>query len=113
MTRLVQCLTVREPDRDFAFECPRTWESLAPTDAESVRHCAACGEDVYGCRSRAEEKAHAEQGHCIARLYRIHRRLGRLTADAAPARRPQQRCVRCNRLHPQRDMVCPHCGYGR
>jgi len=30
----------------FAFECPLTWESLAPTEDAAVRHCGSCNKTV-------------------------------------------------------------------
>lgn len=49
------------------FECPRTWEGLAPTDDPGVRRCEACRQDVYFCATDEETREHARAGHCIAR----------------------------------------------
>ena len=50
----------------FAFECPKAWESLAPTSVAGVRHCDSCGEQVYLSRSRREAESNARQQRCIA-----------------------------------------------
>lgn len=49
----------------FAFECPRTWESLEPTADSSARHCETCAKLVYLCRSRDEAEERARRGECI------------------------------------------------
>lgn len=49
----------------FAFECPRTWESLGPTADASTRHCSTCEKLVHLCRSRDEAEARARRGECI------------------------------------------------
>jgi diguanylate cyclase (GGDEF)-like protein len=50
----------------FAFACPKRWETLAPTEAESVRVCQQCNEHVYHCKTVAEAASHALAGQCIA-----------------------------------------------
>lgn len=49
----------------FAYECPRTWETLDPTDDPSARHCGTCAKVVHLCRSRDEAEARARRGECI------------------------------------------------
>lgn len=49
----------------FAYECPRTWESLSPTDDGGARHCSTCARLVYLCRSREEAEERARRGECI------------------------------------------------
>lgn len=49
----------------FAFECPRTWEALAPTGDPSVRRCDGCEQLVYLCRTRDEAEERARRGECI------------------------------------------------
>jgi hypothetical protein len=70
MTReaLLNCGQARGQPRRvrFAFVCERRWESLAPTEAPTVRACEGCGEQVHRCDSVREAEAHAKQGHCIA-----------------------------------------------
>jgi hypothetical protein len=50
----------------FAVECPKAWESLAPTSVAGVRHCESCGELVYLSRSQQEAESNARIGRCIA-----------------------------------------------
>lgn len=54
------------PPVRFAFECPRSWETLTPTDAQNERHCSQCERRVYLCRDRAEAERRAMAGQCIA-----------------------------------------------
>jgi two-component system, cell cycle response regulator len=50
----------------FAFACSKRWETLAPTDAESVRFCQQCKEHVYHCNTVTEAASRARAGQCIA-----------------------------------------------
>ncbi|PCC71838.1 diguanylate cyclase (GGDEF) domain-containing protein [Nannocystis exedens] len=50
----------------FAFACTKRWETLAPTDAESVRFCQQCKEHVYYCDTVADAETRALAGQCIA-----------------------------------------------
>lgn len=50
----------------FAFACPKRWETLAPTEAASIRFCQDCKEQVYRCDTVEEATAQALAGHCIA-----------------------------------------------
>lgn len=68
-----------EPPLAFAFECPRTWSALAPTDRTEVRFCNACERHVYYCAtiSDAQHRAHY-QGECVAVDTALVRRPGDL-----------------------------------
>jgi hypothetical protein len=50
----------------FAFECPRSWESLQPTRDPSVRRCDGCAQEVILCDSQAQAAQQALRGRCIA-----------------------------------------------
>ncbi|MDC0716652.1 FHA domain-containing protein [Nannocystis bainbridge] len=50
----------------FAFACPKRWETLAPSDSESVRMCQQCNERVYYCETVADAEVRAFAGQCIA-----------------------------------------------
>lgn len=50
----------------FAFVCTKRWETLAPTDSESVRSCQQCNERVYYCDTVADAETRAFAGQCIA-----------------------------------------------
>jgi len=51
----------------FEFKCQQTWDALALTDRNDVRHCTTCDHQVYYCQTDADMIAHAEAGHCVAR----------------------------------------------
>lgn len=56
-------------DRDvlrFAFECPRSWDALAPTDDPKVKHCDHCDQAVYLCADAQEARVHARVKRCVA-----------------------------------------------
>lgn len=50
----------------FAFRCPKRWETLAPTESDSVRDCQVCHERVYYCGTITEAESRARSGECIA-----------------------------------------------
>lgn len=56
------------PDPRLAFECSRTWDSLARTTDEDVRHCDTCRHLVHRVHSDADLAEHARQGHCVSVL---------------------------------------------
>jgi diguanylate cyclase (GGDEF)-like protein len=68
--RILNCGSERArraaPRVRFAFACSKRWETLAPTDAESVRFCQQCKEHVYHCDTIAEATSRARAGQCIA-----------------------------------------------
>lgn len=59
--------TIRNCKDDFAFVCPKSWDSLQRTDRDSVRHCQECKEMVYLVRTDEETIERARAGQCIAR----------------------------------------------
>lgn len=50
----------------FDFECPRTWNSLAPTPNQQVRHCDDCDRQVHLSRDVREAEMNSRAGHCVA-----------------------------------------------
>ncbi|WP_434420327.1 diguanylate cyclase domain-containing protein [Nannocystis pusilla] len=50
----------------FLFACTKRWETLAPTDSDSVRFCQQCKEQVYYCDTVADAETRALAGQCIA-----------------------------------------------
>src|SRR5262245_14892750 len=58
---------VRNCTDPFKFVCPKRWEDLQATGQEGVRHCVACQQSVFYCRTDEETIRHANAGHCIAR----------------------------------------------
>jgi uncharacterized protein (TIGR02996 family) len=65
---------------EFAFRCPKQWESLKVTNDPQVRYCASCGKHVYHCATIAEAQEYALQGDCIA----VDSRLSRTPDDLDP-----------------------------
>lgn len=85
----------------FAFACPRTWQSLAPTDRPAVRRCDDCRREVFYCVTLDEAARRARQGHCVAVDVGQPRRpgdllppreemltVGRLIAPPTPSEKP-------------------------
>lgn len=68
-----------------AFECPRRWEVLEPTDRPRVRSCGACRQHVYHCATVSEALSHTQLGHCVAIRSTAIRRAGDLDATAEMA----------------------------
>ena len=66
---LVMLRTVRSCPNEFATRrrCDKSWESLAATEDDDVRHCGVCAKDVHFCRTDEETIRHALARHCIAR----------------------------------------------
>jgi uncharacterized protein (TIGR02996 family) len=64
----------------FAYECPRQWEALQPTENAGVRFCTACQQAVYYCSSLKQARREARAGHCVAVDSTVRRRSGDLLA---------------------------------
>lgn len=50
----------------LSFECPKTWESLTPTNDPRVKNCAQCSRLVHLCSSLAEVERRGAIGECIS-----------------------------------------------
>jgi uncharacterized protein (TIGR02996 family) len=50
----------------FAFECPKQWDQLQPTENSNARFCDVCNKLVHYCRTIREAREHANRGECIA-----------------------------------------------
>lgn len=83
----------------FAYECPRTWESLAPTKDAGARHCETCSRLVYLCRSPDEAEARARRGECITISALSWTRLAR-DATSAYTGRPDPIAIWADRVFP-------------
>lgn len=55
-----------KPRVRFSFVCDKRWETLLPTEQDSVRHCNECKSNVHYCHTVREAEAHARAGNCIA-----------------------------------------------
>lgn len=63
---------------EFAYECPKDWAAMTPTDDEMVRHCGACQKHVYFCETISDARHHAWAGECVAVTCAVKRRPGDL-----------------------------------
>ncbi len=50
----------------YDFVCHRSWQELEPTEEAGVRHCGACGRDVFYCQSLEEARRFGSIGDCVA-----------------------------------------------
>ncbi len=50
----------------FAYQCPKQWVTLTPTDRSGVRYCGGCRSNVYFCGDVETAEQHARAGDCIA-----------------------------------------------
>jgi hypothetical protein len=53
---------------EYGFECPQTWDALAPTDDDNVRYCKDCQTNVTLCGSLEDAVAlmNRQPGTCAA-----------------------------------------------
>lgn len=65
----------------FAFECPKRWEELTPTEENGVRFCGACQKTVHYCRDRDDLRLNANLGNCVAVELGVPRRPGDLEPE--------------------------------
>jgi hypothetical protein len=61
-------ITITHCTVQFRKLCPTSWERLEPTADEAVRLCETCWRQVFRCRTDAEARYHALEGHCVAML---------------------------------------------
>lgn len=57
---------IRDCAEQFRFVCPRTWDSLYPTDNPEARHCPECNETVYLCLGSDDLEKHRGKRMCFA-----------------------------------------------
>eukprot|EP00930_Biecheleria_cincta_P027431 TRINITY_DN19278_c0_g1_i1.p1 TRINITY_DN19278_c0_g1~~TRINITY_DN19278_c0_g1_i1.p1 ORF type:complete len:358 (-),score=86.35 TRINITY_DN19278_c0_g1_i1:178-1251(-) len=73
-----KALDIENCDSAWEYKCPKTWESLTPTERSTERFCQTCKETVYFCRTEAELEERTKQRRCVAFD------LGTTSQDAAP-----------------------------
>jgi len=61
-----RALDIENCDSAWEFKCPKTWESLSPTDKASERFCETCRETVYFCGTQEELEEHTKHRRCVA-----------------------------------------------
>lgn len=65
-TGAVPCGDIWNCDNAFDFRCPRSWESLNPTNEADVRYCEQCQQNVTLCSSPDEFVRLGNAGQCVA-----------------------------------------------
>jgi len=50
----------------MAFDCPKQWDELTPTEDALVRDCADCGQSVHFIDDQTQLDRAALQGKCVA-----------------------------------------------
>jgi uncharacterized protein (TIGR02996 family) len=50
----------------FNVVCDKRWDELTATDDATVRHCAACKQNVHFCDTIEAARTHARNGECVA-----------------------------------------------
>lgn len=104
--------------------CPRSWDSLAPTAIEGIRHCESCSREVHLCTTDEQTLAHARAGDCVARLEPDRSELPRMfvgradvvitpSQEEAQAWRRREAGIAAAIVGPfgAEDRTCPRCGY--
>lgn len=51
---------------EFRFQCPKTWDSLKPTEKSTVRFCDQCQRTVHYCRTQAQLHTAIVKNQCVA-----------------------------------------------
>lgn len=59
----------------WAFRCPKSWYTLAPTDRPDIRICHDCQSPVFYCHTVDEARLFAAAGQCVALSSRSEERL--------------------------------------
>lgn len=65
----------------IAFECPKRWEELTPTEDANERHCGECQRTVHYCHTAEELRTHATVRDCVAVALTVRRRRGDLVVE--------------------------------
>lgn len=51
---------------DLAFECPKDWFQLTPTQNSDIKYCNFCKKQVFLCLDENELNLRSREGACIA-----------------------------------------------
>jgi uncharacterized protein (TIGR02996 family) len=68
----------------FGFKCPMTWDAMARTAKDDVRHCTGCRQDVQFCTTLEQAQGVAGQGGCVALAPNVVRTENDLDPTPAP-----------------------------
>lgn len=55
-------------DCEMAFECPKHWGSLTPTEDLKIRFCSTCSKNVHFCSTPDDLWVAQQAGQCVAFL---------------------------------------------
>ena len=77
---------IEKCDLRYELVCPRTWDSLTPTQDPGVRHCGTCAKHVHFATSVDQARDLAVEGECVAVDVALLRAPGDL--DPVPSDRP-------------------------
>lgn len=61
-----EVIVIENCESQFAFVCPRLWDSLMPGADVGVRHCFECNRDVHRADTVEEGRSLAAEGKCVA-----------------------------------------------
>ena len=50
----------------MAYECPKNWFELTPTNKAGIKYCDACSQDVFLCLEQEELNERIAEGVCVA-----------------------------------------------
>ena len=50
----------------MAYECPKNWFELTPTNKAGIKYCDACSQDVFLCLEENELNERIAEGVCVA-----------------------------------------------
>lgn len=50
----------------MAYECPKDWFELTPTNKSGIKHCNTCHQEVFLCLDKAELNERIIEGVCVA-----------------------------------------------
>jgi hypothetical protein len=50
----------------MAYECPKDWFELTPTNKAEVKYCNKCNQEVFLCLEEAELNERIARGVCVA-----------------------------------------------
>lgn len=50
----------------MAYDCPKDWFELTPTNKAGIKYCESCSQDVYLCLEQDELNERIARGVCVA-----------------------------------------------
>ncbi len=59
-------MTQQFPNCPMAYECPKDWFELTPTNNAEVKYCDTCNQEVFLCLEQNELNERIAGGVCVA-----------------------------------------------